>query len=264
MCIIGATYSECVRMAGPGPNYALTANVDAKSLSGLGAAGYRLCLVKGGVQGSSGGVQLPIVWVSSVAFESNRMEWDQNSYDIYASTQGIQQGVILTAQSSTSGVDQSKLYTFSNGVFTASSDLATPGYVMQNDMSQYYTFGLQQSTMFNGTLTGGVVSGIEVPAGGTAQFQPMEAVTIFFYLHAQSGQIISDSATEPCTIYYTPQNPSVTVQWDPTNSRFVPVPQAEKGACTPRVTDKWPENMYPHREVETMTVSIPCTSGYLC
>lgn len=147
MCIIGATYSECVRMAGPGPNYALTANVDAKSLSGLGAAGYRLCLVKGGVQGSSGGVQLPIVWVSSVAFESNRMEWDQNSYDIYASTQGIQQGVILTAQSSTSGVDQSKLYTFSNGVFTASSDLATPGYVMQNDMSQYYTFGLQQSTM---------------------------------------------------------------------------------------------------------------------
>ena len=170
----------------------------------------------------------PMIWQSVTAFEDNSLTWEQSSYQLFASASQVQAGSVITSLSENdTPMDTTKLYTFKNSVFTEGGDLSTPGYVCENLQGQQLLFGLEQSSVVNGVVTSGILNAIALPQGGTANFQPLESVSVFFYQDAVNGECITQAGTQPCTVYFTPQNPVIALVWDPADSKFVPLSSEE-------------------------------------
>lgn len=203
--------------------YILTLIIDAASLLQLNQNGYKLCLNKGTISNPSQGGAIPIIWNAFQAYQSNQVTWQAGQYCIYASDTLVNDGTVIYQLSNTeTPADQTKVYTFKNGVFTQTADSTTPGYTCFNAQGNPLLFGLAQSVDVNGTTVNGPVGGMYLPNQSTGRFEASEAVSIFFYSNAQTSQCLSQGGTNPCVVVFSPSQPNITVTWDLANAIFVP------------------------------------------
>lgn len=204
-------------------NYKLNVSFSKEALKTIFAAGQKLAIVKS-VEGDSGN---PVVWVATLPFENNEIEW-QNNYQLYASRQEAMHGATISKLSETAGITE-LTYDFEDAVFqNAQSDsiVGKNQYGVHNAMSQYasLTFGLAEAVRVNGeTQAGKPINAVLLPYNHTAVMSPIEKIQVFLANDIDDGVVQTKEFSNKIELVYSGNETEKTIMYDETKGLFVPV-----------------------------------------
>lgn len=204
-------------------NYKLNVSFSDEALKTIYAAGQKLAIVKS-VEGDCGN---PVVWVATLPFENNEIEW-QNNYQLYASRQEAMHGATISKLSETAGITE-LTYDFKDAVFQNAQPGNSVGkneYGVHNTMSSYasLTFGLAEAVRVNGeTQTGKPINAILLPYNHTAVMSPVEKIQVFLANDIDDGVVQTREFSNKIELVYGKNETEKTIKYDETKGLFVPV-----------------------------------------
>lgn len=204
-------------------NYKLNVSFSEEALKTIYAAGQKLAIVKS-VEGDSG---TPVVWVATLPFENNEIEW-QNNYQLYASRQEAMHGATISKLSETAGITE-LTYDFKDAVFQNAQPSGAVGkneYGVHNMMSAYasLTFGLAEAVRVNGeTQAGKPINAILLPYNHTAVMSPIEKIQVFLANDIDDGVVQTREFSNKIELIYSGNETEKTIKYDETKGLFVPV-----------------------------------------
>lgn len=202
--------------------YKVTIKFTPKALKAIYAAGERLALTKE-VVGNKG---KSVTWVSTLPFESNVIEWEED-YLLYASRQETQAGAVISKLSEESAICGT-MYSFEDGIFENAHTAECVGkneYGLQNcmDMYPYLSFGLAQPVRVNDEFqAGNPINVLTVPYNHMAVMSPREKIKIFLAADLDNGVVISREFSNSLEVEYIGTDTEKTVVYDYESGMFVP------------------------------------------
>lgn len=203
--------------------YNLNIHFSDAALQTIYAAGQKLALVKT-VEGDSG---TPVIWVATLPFENNTVEWE-NNYQLYASREEAMHGATISKLSETAGITN-LAFDFQGGIFKNAQPNKMVGsneYGIHNDMDAYasLTFGLAEAVRVNGEMqTGKPINAILLPYNHTAVMSPVEKVQVFLANSIDDGVVQTREFSNVINLTYTGNETEKSIRYDETKGIFVPV-----------------------------------------
>ena len=204
-------------------HYKLNVNFSDAALKSIYGAGMKLALVKT-VEGNSGA---PVIWVSTLPFENNTIEWEQE-YQIYASRQEAMHGATISKLSETSGITNLS-FDFKEGIFQNAHPEDTVGeneYGIRNAMKDYpsLTFGLSEAVRVNGELQKGKpINAVSLLYNCTAAMSPIEMVQVFLANDINDGVVHTREFSNAIEVIYENNDVEKSIRYDESKGIFVPV-----------------------------------------
>lgn len=204
-------------------NYKLNVSFSDEALKTIYAAGQKLAIVKS-VEGDSGS---PVVWVATLPFGNNEVEW-QNNYQLYASRQEAMHGATISKLSEIAGITE-LIYDFKDGIFQNAHPSNMAGaneYGIHNVMSEYasLTFGLAEAVKVNGeTQAGKPINAILLPYNHTAVMSPIEKIQVFLANDIDDGVVQTKEFSNKIELVYSGNETEKTIRYDEQKGLFVPV-----------------------------------------
>lgn len=202
--------------------YKLNVAFSDAALQTIYAAGQKLAIVKN-VEGDSGN---PVVWVSTLPFEDNVIEWE-NNYQLYASRQEAMHGATISKLSETSGITGLE-FDFQDGVFKNAQSTKAVGsnqYGIHNVMNAYpgLTFGLAEAVRVNGEMQSGKpINAILLPYNHTAVMSPIEKVQVFLARDIDDGVVQTREFSNMISLEYSGNESEKSIRYDEVKGIFVP------------------------------------------
>jgi len=200
--------------------YQLSIDIDQAGLSAIYTSGQRVTLVKSvtSFPGSTG--NLPVAWISFNPMEGNLITWTEN-YSVYATTTQIAGGAQIVMSSSTPA-QEGIMYALENGAFSNIAGGAPSVYNVKNMMEPgNFNFGLAQDVEINGVPVSAPVSASPVLYNETATFTPIETISVFLTSYTNNGVVITQVASNACTIILTSQNPTASLTFQDSTNTFI-------------------------------------------
>lgn len=204
-------------------NYKLNINFSDAALQTIYSAGQKLALVKT-VEGDSGE---PVIWVATLPFENNVIEWE-NNYQLYASREEAIHGATISKLSETEGITDLD-FDFKDGIFQNAQPNRRVGaneYGIHNAMNAYasLTFGLAEAVRVNGELQRGKpINAILLPYNHTAVMSPVEKVQVFLANSIDDGVVQTKEFSNVINLTYSGNEVEKSIRYDETKGIFVPV-----------------------------------------
>lgn len=203
--------------------YKLNVTLSDAALQTIYGAGQKLAIVKA-VAGNSG---VPVVWVSTLPFESNVIEWE-NEYQIYASRKEAMHGATISKLSETAGITNLS-FDFKDGIFQNAQPSQMVGaneYGIHNAMDAYpsLTFGLAEAVRVNGELQPGKpINAVLLPYNHTAAMSPIEKIQVFLAGDINDGVVQTRELSNAIELTYEGNDTEKAIRYDETKGIFVPV-----------------------------------------
>lgn len=203
--------------------YKLNVTLSDAALQTIYGAGQKLAIVKA-VAGNSG---VPVVWVSTLPFESNVIEWE-NEYQIYASREEAMHGATISKLSETAGITNLS-FDFKDGIFQNAQPSQMVGaneYGIHNAMDAYpsLTFGLAEAVRVNGELQQGKpINAVLLPYNHTAAMSPIEKIQVFLAGDINDGVVHTRELSNAIELTYEGNDTEKAIRYDETKGIFVPV-----------------------------------------
>lgn len=203
--------------------YKLNVTLSDAALQTIYGAGQKLAIVKA-VAGNSG---VPVVWVSTLPFESNVIEWE-NEYQIYASREEAMHGATISKLSETAGITNLS-FDFKDGIFQNAQPSQMVGaneYGIHNAMDAYpsLTFGLAEAVRVNGELQPGKpINAVLLPYNHTAAMSPIEKIQVFLAGDINDGVVQTRELSNAIELTYEGNDTEKAIRYDETKGIFVPV-----------------------------------------
>lgn len=204
------------------PKYKLNVTFSDDALKTIYAAGQKLAIVKN-VEGDSGE---PVIWVSTLPFESNVIEWEDN-YQLYASRQEAMHGATISKLSEIVGIT-SQEFDFQDGIFQnarSSKEVGATEYGVHNAMDAYpsLTFGLAEAVVVNGDLqVGKPINAVLLPYNHTAVMEPKEKIKIFLANDIDDGVVHTREFSNMINLTYENGKSEISIRYDEAKGIFVP------------------------------------------
>ena len=204
-------------------HYKLNVDFSDAALKSIYGAGMKLAAVKS-VEGNSGS---PVIWVSTLPFENNTIEWD-NEYQLYSSGQEIMHGATINKLSETRGITN-LCFDFQDGMFgNAHLDdgVGANEYSVHNAMDAYpgLTFGLAEAVRVNGELQKGKpINAVSVPYNQHAVMSPVEKVRVFLTNDIDDGVIHTREFCNAIEVVYEDKDDEKSIRYDESKGIFVPI-----------------------------------------
>ena len=204
-------------------HYKLNVDFSDSALQNIYGAGMKLAIVKS-VEGNSG---VPVIWVSTLPFENNTIEWEEE-YQLYASRQEAMHGATISKLSETLGIT-SLAFDFKDGTFQdAHSDdvVGENEYGIHNAMQAYpsLTFGLAEAVRVNGDLQKGKpINAVSVLYNCKASMSPIEKVQVFLANDINDGVVHTREFSNAIEVIYEDNDVEKSIRYDETKGIFVPV-----------------------------------------
>ncbi len=203
--------------------YSLNITFSDAALDTIYRAGQKLAAVKT-VEGDGGE---PVIWVATLPFESNTIEWE-NNYELYASREESMHGATIKKLSETEGITN-LAFDFQDGAFKSARTSKAVGsneYGIHNAMDAYacLTFGLAEAVRVNGELQSGKpINAILLPYNHTAVMSPVEKVRVFLSNSIDDGVVQTREFSNSIEVTYTGNESEKSIRYDETKGIFVPV-----------------------------------------
>eukprot|EP01132_Coremiostelium_polycephalum_P005732 gene5732-7129_t len=189
---------------------------DQAGLASLSQAHQKVCIVKS-VDDKVGNV----VWLTFRPFQANTVTFTE-TYGLYASSQKIQQGTVLTRLSDVKVAQNGYSYPFnSSGFFDPASGRVDKGFGVKNNYGESLTFGLTQTANVNGSIVNSEINAAIVPNNLLSEFIPNLKVRVFVAANFDSGSIITSTISNGCDIDFT-DSTTQSVRYDSRDNMFVP------------------------------------------
>lgn len=204
-------------------HYKLNVDFSDAALQSIYGAGMKLAIVKS-VEGAKGS---PVIWVSTLPFESNTIEWDEE-YEIYSSRQEAMHGATINKLSETLGITN-LCFDFKDGMFgNAHSDdgVGANEYGVRNAMDAYpsLTFGLAEAVRVNGDLQRGKpINAVSVLYNHQAVMSPIEKVQVFLANDINDGVVHTREFSNAIEVVYTDNDVEKSIRYNELKGIFVPV-----------------------------------------
>jgi hypothetical protein len=163
-------------------------------------------------------------WLSFAPLENNAITWE-TYYTVYASDTAIQEGNVISQESSWRGnADSCVYYDFNGAKFTRGADVdpCSGGYYIHNKDTNPYTFGISQENSHSAESVYPLIA-ITVGGGESASFTPVEMASVFLSAYKDSGTVITSVWSNPCTVTLKDGEP-YTLLFDKATSSFYPKP----------------------------------------
>ena len=202
--------------------YKLNVTFSDAALQTIYAAGQKLSIVKT-VEGDSGE---SVVWVATLPFESNVIEWE-NDYQLYASRQEAMHGATISKLSETPGITSLE-FDFKDGIFQnaqTSKMVGSNEYGIHNAMDAYscLTFGLAEAVCVNGEMQHGKpINAVLLPYNHTAVMSPVEKIQVFLANNIDDGVVQTREFSNMLSLTYTGNESEKSIRYDETKGIFVP------------------------------------------
>lgn len=206
------------------PTFTLNTSFTQTDLSMLYATGTNVVVAKP----ASGG--LPnVAWIVFRPLQANSMTWDEQ-YGIYASTQSIVNGAVLTQMSATPFPStDGQVYTLGPaGFFGPPGPGGTPGsFTAVNQYNNlpspgYLTFGLYQNATVNGaSLLGNAVSAAPVLYQRTAVMTPFTTVYIWTQSQVNSNTVVTTVTSVQTKVVFGGTVTQISLAYDASTGGFV-------------------------------------------
>lgn len=204
-------------------HYKLNVDFSDAALQSIYGAGMKLAVVKT-VEGNSGS---PVIWVSTLPFENNTIEWDEE-YQLYSSRQEAMHGATISKLSETLGITN-LCFDFRDAVFgKAHSDdrVGENEYGIRNAMNAYpsLTFGLAEAVRVNGELQKGKpINAVSVLYNHQAVMAPIEKVQVFLTNDIDDGVVHTREFSNAIEVVYEGNDIEKSIRYDEVKGIFVPV-----------------------------------------
>ena len=204
-------------------HYKLNVNFSEAALRSIYGKGMKLAIVKS-VKGNSG---VPVIWVSTLPFENNTIEWEEE-YQVYASRQEARNGGTISKLSETQGITNLS-FDFKDGVFQNAHPDDTVGeneYGIHNAMNEYpsLTFGLSAPVRVNGELQKGKpINAASVLYNNQAAMAPIEKVQVFLANDINDGAVHTGEFSNAIEVIYENNDVEKSIRYDESKGIFVPV-----------------------------------------
>ena len=203
-------------------HYKLNVNFSDTGLKSIYGAGMKLAIVKS-VEGNS---SVPVIWVSTLPFENNTIEWEQE-YQVYASRQEIMHGATISKLSETLGITN-LAFDFKAGIFQNAHPDSAVGeneYGIHNAMNEYpaLTFGLSEAVRVNGELQKGKpINAVSILYNCTAAMSPIEKVQVFLTNDINDGVVHTREFSNSIEVIYENNDVEKSIRYDESKGIFVP------------------------------------------
>jgi len=206
----------------------LTISIDSTSVQQIVAAGQYVTVlqsVQSYVQSAfatafatTAGQPLAIAWLTFRPFPTTVITWPPN-YALYASPAAPASGVQVRPAAA-QNASEFQSYPFQNNTFGTPASTSTAGYSVHNLQGRAMTFGLALSATINQEpLPVTPINASTLLNNQVGQFTPAAAVAVFLSTISSSGTAFAPFG-EP--VYYAVRNGSVSLQYQASNSTFVP------------------------------------------
>lgn len=202
--------------------YKLNVTFSDAALQTIYAAGQKLAIVKN-VEGDGGD---PVIWVATLPFENNVIEWE-NNYQLYASRQEAMHGATISKLSETAGITSLE-FDFKDGIFQNAQPSKAVGsnqYGIHNAMDAYssLTFGLAEAVRVNGEMQSGKpINAVLLPYNHTAVMSPVEKVQVFMARDIDDGVVQTREFSNMINLTYSGNESEKSIRYDETKGIFVP------------------------------------------
>ncbi|MDD5411194.1 MAG: hypothetical protein PHF31_07235 [Methylobacter sp.] len=205
--------------------YQLKINISTTGLNNIYAAYQTVTLCKQvtyyvSTSKAATSVMPSLVWIAFEPLQVNTVIWT-NNYSVYASGTALQPGNTISPNSSIPA-QNSMLYTFSDGCFTAgTTGGANTINVANQENSGTYNFGLTQQASINGVSATTPVNCVPILYNEQANFTTSEMVYIFLSsCESGGGIVISQLPTGALTVSLSSQDSSATIGFNDTTNLF--------------------------------------------
>eukprot|EP01132_Coremiostelium_polycephalum_P005733 gene5733-7130_t len=187
-----------------------------KGLENLEQSKQRVCVVKSVNIDSD-----DIVWFSFKPFIENTITWNE-VYGLYSSADPIVPGGVIRRMSWIDNILMEKEYDFLEaGYFVLKGDINSPySYKMVNLYDTPLTFGLSLNATVNGTTIVSGINAVRVLNNNSAEFTPLDTISIYTSSQYDNGAIISRVSSEVLTLSFA-DAASRGVHYDSTTNKFV-------------------------------------------
>lgn len=173
-----------------------------------------------------------VAWVVFRPLEENTLTWDEQ-YGIYASTQSIQNGAVLTQIAATPfpAGDGLSYTLLPAGFFGSPTSGGTPGsFTAVNQFNNlppsgpgFMTLGLYQNATVNGTTTNGnAVSAAAVPYQSTAVITPFTTVFLWTQSQVTGNSVVTDVTSAQTQVGFGGSVTEVSLVYDQASGVFAP------------------------------------------
>lgn len=202
--------------------YQLNISFSDEALSTIYKAGQKLAITKT-VEGDGG---KPVIWVSTLPFESNSIQWE-NNYELYASRQEAMHGATISKLSETEG-RTNLAFDFKDGTFQNAQPNKMVGdneYGIHNAMNAYpsMTYGLAEAVNVNGELQmGKPINAILLPYNHTAVMSPVENIQVFLAGNIDDGVVHTTEYSNMIDLTYSGNETEKSIRYDETKGIFIP------------------------------------------
>lgn len=202
--------------------YQLNISFSDEALSTIYAAGQKLAITKT-VEGDGG---KPVIWVSTLPFESNSIIWE-NNYELYASRQEAMHGATISKLSETEG-RTNLAFDFKDGTFQNAQPNKMVGdneYGIHNVMNAYpsMTYGLAEAVSVNGEMQmGKPINAILLPYNHTAVMSPVEKIQVFLAGNINDGVVHTTEYSNMIDLTYSGNETEKSIRYDETKGIFIP------------------------------------------
>ncbi|MCH5261840.1 MAG: hypothetical protein J1F42_02920 [Lachnospiraceae bacterium] len=204
-------------------HYKLNVDFSDAALQSIYGAGMKLAIVKT-VEGDKGS---PVIWVSTLPFENNTIEWEEE-YQLYASRQEAMHGATISKLSETAGITNLS-FDFKDGIFQnahSSDAVGENEYGLRNAMNAYssLTFGLSEAVRVNGELQKGKpINAVSVLYNHQAVMSPIEKVQVFLANDINDGVVHTREFSNAIEVVYEDNDVEKSIRYDESKGIFVPV-----------------------------------------
>lgn len=202
--------------------FKLNINFTEEALKVIYKAHQKLAITKA-VEGNVGKA---VIWVATLPFKSNVVEWAQN-YMLYSSREEVMNGASIKKLSDTVAIDN-VVYDFDSAVFQNARPSECVGvneYAVHNAMDSYdsLTFGLAQEVVVNGqTKQGNPINALTLPYNHTAVMAPVEKVRIFLANSVDDGIVMSKQFSNAIEVEFRGDETEKTITYDCEKGMFIP------------------------------------------
>lgn len=202
--------------------FKLNINFTEEALKVIYKAHQKLAITKA-VEGNVGKA---VIWVATLPFKSNVVEWAQN-YMLYSSREEVMNGASIKKLSDTVAIDN-VVYDFDSAVFQNAKPSECVGvneYAVHNAMDSYdsLTFGLAQEVVVNGqTKQGNPINALTLPYNHTAVMAPVEKVRIFLANSVDDGIVMSKQFSNAIEVEFRGDETEKTITYDCEKGMFIP------------------------------------------
>jgi len=220
----------------------LTVEVDPDQLEFLSNNNYSLCIAKAG---SSGGPAKPtVIWTGGDILPNNEFQW-QDVYQVFGAV-SYTVGALVESQTQRRTIQFGQTCTIDKAgnmtTATGPADPSTGSFNVTNSWKRPVNIGASCALMTPGSTTftpiDFYVSASQVAVDDVINLTPIDQVSVWFEVEAQTGTMISDITSPKWTVDFTGSNPkSQTVSYNAAGKwQNGPVPQNKVVSTTTTTT----------------------------